>query len=63
MLELDLRLGRFMDRHLAGLAADQLDAFEELLEYEDTDLLELLTRRRECHEPRLAALIELMRAE
>lgn len=62
MLELDLVLGRFLDTHLATLTAGQLEAFEELLKYDDTDLFALFTRRRECPEPRLAAMVALLRA-
>ena len=61
LLELDLTLGRFLDRRLGTLTADQLEAFEELLKYDDTDLWELLTRRQECPDPRLAAMVELLR--
>jgi len=36
--EADLILGPFADQHLAALSADQLDAFEALIEAPDHDL-------------------------
>lgn len=36
--EADLLLGPFADAHLAQLSADQLDAFEALIEQPDPDL-------------------------
>lgn len=38
MLELDLILGRFVQRHLETLTAQQLDIFEHLLNTPDPDL-------------------------
>ncbi len=37
--EMDLILGPFADAHLAGLAADTLDAYDRLLDENDQDLL------------------------
>src|SRR6202045_2487805 len=39
MREVDLLLGRFADAHLAELAADELSAFEALLDVPDQDVL------------------------
>jgi succinate dehydrogenase flavin-adding protein (antitoxin of CptAB toxin-antitoxin module) len=50
-----------MDTRLATLTAAQVDAFEALLEYEDTDFWALLTRRQECPDPRQAEIVELLR--
>jgi succinate dehydrogenase flavin-adding protein (antitoxin of CptAB toxin-antitoxin module) len=61
LLELDLTLGRFLDTQLATFTGEELEAFEELLRYDDTDLWALLTRRRECADPRLAAMVERLR--
>ncbi|HLI11405.1 MAG TPA: succinate dehydrogenase assembly factor 2 [Alphaproteobacteria bacterium] len=36
--EMDLLLGHFADRHLAGLSADQLDRFEAILAVGDPEL-------------------------
>jgi antitoxin CptB len=42
MREVDLLLGRFADAHVANLAADELGAFEALLEVPDQDVLDWL---------------------
>ena len=42
MLELDLVLNRFMDRHYGSLDAAQRRAFEELLELQDHELWEVI---------------------
>jgi antitoxin CptB len=41
--EMDLILGRFSDSELAGLSAADLDAFEALMEWPDTDLYRWVT--------------------
>lgn len=38
MHELDILLGRFADARLAGLASEELDTFEALLEIPDQEL-------------------------
>ena len=43
MREVDLLLGRFADAHLAELGADELGAFEALLDVPDQDVLAGLT--------------------
>jgi antitoxin CptB len=43
--ELDVLLGRFLDRHLSGLGPAQRAAFERLLALEDEDLLDLIVGR------------------
>ncbi len=43
--EADLILGPFADHHVAGMAPDQLDAFERLLEVPDQDLYAWITDR------------------
>ena len=43
MLELDLVLARFLDRHLACLTPGQHAAFKTLLEYSDNDLWDLVS--------------------
>ena len=44
--ETDLMLGRFAERHLAGLDDGQLARFERLLEAPDGDLFDWITGRR-----------------
>jgi succinate dehydrogenase flavin-adding protein (antitoxin of CptAB toxin-antitoxin module) len=45
LLENDLLLARFLDRHGDGLNDDQVSALASLLELPDTDLLDLLLDR------------------
>ena len=47
MLELDLVLNAFVERHLADLGAAGLDAFQALLERPDPELLDLVMGREE----------------
>ncbi len=43
--EMDLLLGGFADRHMAGFSAAQLDRFEALLQNSDPDLYGWITGR------------------
>lgn len=52
-LELELLLGRFLDRHGDRLQGEQLTSFKTLLDYTDNDLWDLIRARAEC--PRSAA--------
>jgi antitoxin CptB len=45
LLELDIVLGRFLERELDGLSAAELDAFKALLELSDNDLWDLVAGR------------------
>jgi antitoxin CptB len=47
MLELDLALQRFADRHLATLSEADLDDLERVLMLTDNDLLDLVLERSE----------------
>jgi antitoxin CptB len=64
--EIDLILGRFADRKLAGLDEAGLDAFERLLEAPDQDVYEWITEQAaapaEYDTPTLA-LIRAFRTE
>ena len=62
LLENDLILGRFLDRHGDALDADQLIALNTLLDLDDNDLWDLLSGRVPCADRRLATLVELLRA-
>jgi succinate dehydrogenase / fumarate reductase iron-sulfur subunit/antitoxin CptB len=61
LLELDLVLQRFMARQFDGLAPAEVDAFKFLLEYEDNDLLDLVMRRAETVDHRIAAVLDMLR--
>ena len=65
LLENDLFIARFFDRHASRLTFGQAHALEKLMDLADNDLLDLLMRRKEP-EAELAtapvlALLDLMR--
>ncbi|PZQ72793.1 MAG: succinate dehydrogenase assembly factor 2 [Variovorax paradoxus] len=67
LLENDLFIARFFERHESRLTVGQAQAMETLMDLSDNDLLDLLLQRKEP-EPAWAgaevvALIRLMRAE
>ena len=47
LLENDLFIERFFDRHAASLTVEQASGLEALMELADNDLLDLLLARRE----------------
>ena len=61
LLELDLVLGRFLERHGDHLQGEHLASFNILLDYTDSDLWDLVHERAECRDPRLAEVLGWMR--
>jgi succinate dehydrogenase flavin-adding protein (antitoxin of CptAB toxin-antitoxin module) len=61
LLENDLVLARFLERHAAGLDEDRLAALNALLEYGDNELWDLLSGRVECDDARLAPVVAMIR--
>jgi len=61
MLELDLVLAAFLDRHFDHLNPEQRAAFEQLLEYPDNDLLDLVMGRAEPFDERCVPVLDLLR--
>jgi antitoxin CptB len=61
LLENDLVLARFLDRHGASLDEGGLAALNELLALPDPELWALVSGRRECDDRRLAAVVALLR--
>jgi len=61
MLENDLVLGRFLEVHGARLEGERLAAFSALLEYPDDELWRLVSGRRECGDPALEEMVQLLR--
>lgn len=57
MLEMDLVLTRFMDRHLEHLTHDELETFAELLELPDNDLMDFVNQRQVPSQPKQVALV------
>ncbi len=62
LLELDLVLATFLERHFDRLDAQQKEIFKELLDQPDNDLLDLVMGRAEPADPRCRAVLELMQA-
>ena len=63
MLELDLVLNAFLERHLAHLDAPRIEAFSALLARTDPELLDLVMGRDEGLDPHERELLALMRSE
>ena len=61
LLENDILLGRFFDAELMRLTADELKVLDEILRFEDNDLLDMLMGRKTCDDARLAPLIARIR--
>ncbi len=61
MLELDLLLGAFLDRHYLNLSAVDKNLFEQLLTYSDQDLYRYLMKRQFVEDQAMQALIERVR--
>ena len=62
LLELDLILKVFLDRHFDGLDARQRELFDELLDQPDNDLLEWALGRGEPADSRYHPVLALLRA-
>jgi antitoxin CptB len=61
MLELDILLQGFFDRHWEGLTEPERGAFDRLLGYPDPVLLECLTGNMPVVDPEIAHVIERIR--
>ena len=57
LLELDIVLQRFMDRHYAQLGAAELQQFDALLDLPDNDLWDMITTRKELEDKSLQAVL------
>jgi antitoxin CptB len=62
LLELDLVFERFLSKHFDALDDAQLAALDRLLDWEDTDLWEVVSGRRECDDMQFKELVDLLRA-
>jgi antitoxin CptB len=61
MLENDLVLQRFLDRHAATLDREQLERLAGVLELGDNDLWDLLSGRRACADAWLEPMVRMLR--
>lgn len=61
MLELDLVLARFLERHYAGLDEQQREAFKALLNCSDTELWEVVSGQFEVVPGAPSVVVKLLR--
>ena len=62
LLENDLLIERFFERRAPHLSGADLAALDELLDYSDNDLWDVITGRSERFDARLAAVVSQLRA-
>ena len=61
LLENELVLERFLHAHAALLEGERLAAFRTLLDYSDDELWGLMSGLRECCDPALSDVVQLLR--
>ncbi len=61
LLELDLVLERFLEKHRSQLHGERLSSFQTLLTYTDDELWDLVGARTKCREARFAEVVQWMR--
>ncbi|MBL8413634.1 MAG: succinate dehydrogenase assembly factor 2 [Propionivibrio sp.] len=61
MLEMDILLGSFLDKHYAGLTPEQAAVFVALADMEDLELWPLITGKRECENSVQAEVVTMLR--
>jgi succinate dehydrogenase flavin-adding protein (antitoxin of CptAB toxin-antitoxin module) len=61
LLELDLLLERFLEKHGERLRGEHLSSFQTLLAFTDNELLDLIHARIECRDARLAEVVQWIR--
>ena len=62
LLELDLVLERYLQRHGSKLGEQELVLLSELLDHADQDLWAIVSGRSDRYDPRHAALVARLRA-
>jgi antitoxin CptB len=62
LLELDIVLERFMDKHYTQLSDKDLQQFNRLLDMSDNDLWDMVTSRKEPEDASLRPLLGLLQA-
>ncbi|MBU1213750.1 MAG: succinate dehydrogenase assembly factor 2 [Gammaproteobacteria bacterium] len=61
MLEMDILLGRFVERYYPQLDEEQRQIFDELLDLPDTDLWDLVRGDKEPEQTRLREVLEWLK--
>ena len=62
LLELDIVLTRFMQKHFDALTQEQLEVFRDILDWQDQDFLAIVNGYQDVPEERFLALITLIRS-
>ncbi len=57
LLELDILLGRFLDKELAQLSKQDANLFDELLRLQDNDLLDVILGKQALQDPKLLPML------
>jgi antitoxin CptB len=61
MLEVDIVLERFLERHAGRISDLELNSFKELLDLPDNDLWDLIVGRAEATRPEWSVVIDKLR--
>ena len=61
LLELDILLGRFMDKEFQHLSDDELAVFVEILDLPDQEFLDLVNEKEAAGKPYFVPLLEKIR--
>ena len=61
LLEVDIVLERFLERHGGRLVGNELKTFKELLDLPDNDLWDLIVGREEASRPDWQDMVALLR--
>jgi succinate dehydrogenase flavin-adding protein (antitoxin of CptAB toxin-antitoxin module) len=61
LLEMDLLLGGFLEKHFSSLTPEQAAAFVKLADMEDLELWPLITGKRECADSLQAEVVVMLR--
>jgi len=61
MLEMDILLGSFLDKHYSSLSPEQAAVFVALADMEDLELWPLITGKRECENSLQAEVVTMLR--
>jgi len=63
MLELDIVLQRFVDKHYTQLNETELQQFDTLLNLPDNDLWDMITARKEMGDIKLQPMLRLLQID
>ena len=63
MLELDIVLQRFVDKHYTQLNETELQQFDTLLNLPDNDLWDMITARKEIGDIKLQPMLRLLQID